>query len=130
MSSPVFAVHSVGTGAFSSSLFMNSFDPSRAAYRPWMPKKRRPAGIGQQVGHLVEQEEGIPAAREQALGEREFAEPFETVRLAAPLVALTDAEQGYAELGGHGPAELGLAGPRRPVEKNVDAGLPGPQRSP
>ena len=128
-SSAVLAVHSVGTGASSSSRFMNSFDPSRAARRV-AAEEECPARIRQQVGHLVEQEEGIPTPREQALCEREFAEPFQAVRLPAPPVALADAEQGHAEPRGHGPAELRLSGAGRAVEEDVDAGLPGLQRPP
>ena len=126
----MFAVHSVGTGAFSSSLFMKQLRSFPRGVAAMDSEDGNPAGIRQQVGHLVEHEEGISAARQQALGEREFAEPFGTTRLVAPLVALADAVQGYAELRRHGPAELGLSGPGWSVKENVDAGLPGPQRPP
>ena len=113
MPSLVFAVHSVGTGAFSSSRFMNSFDPPETVPRREPPEQERQVVVGKQIHHLVEQNEGIPAGRQQGVREGEVAEPLGAVGLAAAAVFPPHVEQRHAQLFGQRLAELGLSGSRR-----------------
>ena len=52
----------------------------------------------------------------------QFLQPFQAGGFVAGIVRFADAEQVRSEAGGKGPAELGLAGTRRAVQQDVDAG--------
>ena len=84
-----------------------------------MERHPAPVRVGEQVLHLVEEEERPLATCQQALGEAQVLEALVPGGLVAVLVGLADIVEVGPGPGGQGPAELALAGPRRPVDQDV-----------
>ena len=117
-------VHNVGTEFCSSNRFMNTLDPPVRSI-PRLNRPRNGMSLGnrilKEILHFVEQENRIVAAGQKPLRKAEFLNPFRPIRLVPPIVRFADAVEFHLQLAGQGPAELGLAGPRRTVNQDVDA---------
>ncbi len=95
-------------------------DPELRSLPPAHPVALAGLNVADQILHLVEQQRRAAALREHAVRELERVDAVPASGLIAILIGLTHAVERHIGRRGERARELGLAGPRRTVDQDID----------